>query len=435
MKLDADRLAGRLAVELGANAVSNEPGLLASRAVDEKEPALICFPENGGQVSAALRICMESAAAVTPWGGGTAMRIGNLPRQVDVIVDLAKLNRVIEHDQANLTATVQSGITLAALQRTLASQKQFLPFDPPYSERSTVGGIVAANLNGPRRSCYGSVRDLVIGMKVALATGEHVKSGGKVVKNVAGYDMCKLFVGSMGTLGIITEVTLRMAPSPETAATFTGFGNLPQLIELAAELAHSTLLPAAVVISNRQASAGGEMARSGWKLAVWCEGFQETVARHISDIGSMAERIGVSSETSEDASHEKFWDEVRDFPLHAGRLVYRVTVPRASVAEILTTVQGWESADFSPALVGDPAAGVLWIAAAANQPAAARFATLTSLAAQHRGYAIMFAAPDALKKDVDVWGPTPPAFFLMREIKQRFDPKGLLNSGRFAGGL
>src|SRR5205814_10527279 len=112
---------------------------------------------------------------------------------------------VLDHDDANLTVTVESGISWAALQSLLPEEGQFVPFDPPFPERSTIGGIVAATLNGPRRSCYGSVRDLVIGMKVALISGEQIKAGGKVVKNVAGYDRCKLFVGALGTLGVITE--------------------------------------------------------------------------------------------------------------------------------------------------------------------------------------------------------------------------------------
>ena len=128
------------------------------------------------------------------------MGIGNPPRQIDVVVGLERLNQLVEHDQANLTATIQSGHRLASLQEILKRQNQFLPFDPPAPARATVGGVVATNLNGPRRGYYGSVRDLVIGMKVVLASGEEIKAGGKVVKNVAGYDMCKLFVGSLGTL-------------------------------------------------------------------------------------------------------------------------------------------------------------------------------------------------------------------------------------------
>ena len=166
------------------------------------------------------------------------MVIGNPPTRLDVVVDLSRMNRVIEHDDANLTATVEAGISINRLQQVIAERNQFLPFDPPCALRASVGGTVAANLNGPRRSFYGNVRDLVIGMRVALATGEHIKAGGKVVKNVAGYDMCKLFVGSFGTLGIITEITVRMAPLPEASATLLASGSLLQILELERDLSH-----------------------------------------------------------------------------------------------------------------------------------------------------------------------------------------------------
>src|SRR5436309_15213130 len=246
MKPSIDQLNKRLEVELGADAVKNDPSLLAAYTVDAKIPTLLCCPETPEQVAAALRLCSELDAAVSPWGGGAAVRIGNLPRQVDAILELSHLDRVIEHDHANLTATVQSGITLARLQQTLAPQNQFLPFDPPHAARSTIGGIVAANLNGPRRMFYGSVRDLVIGMKVALASGEQIKAGGKVVKNVASYDMCKLFVGSLGTLGVITEATLRLAPVPERAATVIVSGTSAQARQFVHDLSRSLLLPAAI---------------------------------------------------------------------------------------------------------------------------------------------------------------------------------------------
>lgn len=433
MTVDLDRLARTLETELGVAAVQTEAELLARRAIDEVRSKLVCLPEDADQVVAALRLCMNAGAAVTAWGGGTAMRIGNLPRRVDVVFDLSKLNRLIEHDHANLTATVEGGMALAALQKAVANQGQFAALDSPYPERSTVGGTVAANLNGPRRSCYGSVRDLVIGIKAALATGERIKAGGKVVKNVAGYDMCKLFVGSLGTLGIITEATLRMTPIAETGATITAGGNLTKLMELAAELARSTLLPAAVAILNSQATGGAEILHGDWQLAVRAEGFAENVARHVKDIRSMAERIGIDSETSQTPVDAKFWDRIRDFPLQSERLVYRITMPRASAGEVLQAVQTWQPAD--PAIVCDPAAGTLWVALTANEVALSRFAELTSLAAQHKGHAIIFSAPGHLKREIDVWGIPPPAMHLMRELKLKFDPKGLLNAGRFVGGL
>src|SRR5262245_36897425 len=209
MQTSADQLAQRLVTALGGDALINDTNALAAYKVDGRQPKLVCCPESPEKVAAALKICAEAHAAVTPRGGGSALAIGNPPRHIDVVMATTKLNGIIEHDDANLTVTAQSGITLKTLQTALAPKRQFVPIDAPFPEVSTLGGIVAANLNGVRRGCYGSVRDLVIGMKVGLAGGEHVKAGGKVVKNVAGYDMCKLLVGSLGTLGIITEITLR----------------------------------------------------------------------------------------------------------------------------------------------------------------------------------------------------------------------------------
>jgi glycolate oxidase FAD binding subunit len=435
MKFSHDRLAQLLEREFGAEAVTREPSLLAAHSVDGKEPAVVCFPASPEQVSVALRLCSEANAAVIPWGGGTAMRIGNQPRQVDVVIGLKRLNQLVEHDQANLTATIQSGHRLAALQEALARHNQFLPFDPPNAVRATVGGIVATNLNGPRRSHFGNVRDLVIGMKIVLASGEQIKAGGKVVKNVAGYDMCKLFVGSLGTLGIITEVTLRMAPIPETAATVIASGALLAVQQFTDELSRSRLLPSAVLLLNAPASKARDLAHSDWQVAVRCEGFEETVARHLHDAAAMAQKIGLASVILRENDHRRFWEKIGDFPLQADRLVYRVTIPRSSTAEIIQTVHSWSTADFRPEIVSDAAMGIVWISLQINDPVTQWFAKLIDEAQAHRGQAIVLAAPTNLKRGIDVWGPAPPTLSLMREIKRQFDPEGLLNPGRFVGGI
>jgi glycolate oxidase FAD binding subunit len=434
MPFSSDRLAQLLEGELGADAITGEPALLAAHNVDGREPALVCFPVSPDQVAAALRLCSEANATVTPWAGGTAMGIGNPTRQVDIVIALERLNLLVEHDQANLTATVQSGHRLAALQEVLARHNQFLPFDPPAPARATVGGVVATSLNGPRRSYYGSVRDLVIGMKITLASGEQIKAGGKVVKNVAGYDMCKLLVGSLGTLGIITEVTLRMTPIPETAATLFASGTLPKVQQFANELSRSKLLPSAVFLLNAQASKATDLAQSDWRVAVWCEGFEETVARHLRDAPALAQRIGLATAILHEEDHRRFWDKMRDFPLQAA-LVYRVTVPRASMAEVIQTVHDWSTADFRPEIVSDAVMGIVWISLEVNDLAAQWFPKLIAEARAHRGHAIMLAAPTHLKRGIDVWGPAPPTLSLMREIKRQFDPKGLLNPGRFVGSI
>ena len=435
MNLNHEQLARQLESVLGAGAVTSEPNVLAAHAVDGRQAMLFCAPETAEQVAAALRVCSEAEATVTPWGGGTAISIGNPPLKVHVIIGLNRLNQVVEHDEANLTATLAAGMTVADAQVVVAQQHQFLPFDPPYPERATIGGSIAANLNGPRRNFYGGVRDLVIGMKVALATGESIKAGGKVVKNVAGYDMCKLFVGSLGTLGIIMEATLRMSPIPETAATIIAAGPLSQVLRLADDLAHSPLLPAAVFLLNSPASTAIDSAQRDWQVAVWSEGFEETVARHLRDVRTMAERIGLSTETLRDVTHRRLWDKIRDFPLQPDRLVYRVTVPRAAMPEVLKIVHERKTKDLYSAIVCDLVVGTVWIAPEENEASPEQFSELITLARERGGHALMLAGPPAFKEAVDVWGAPPPALSLMREIKRRFDPKGILNPGRFASGL
>jgi glycolate oxidase FAD binding subunit len=435
MRISKDQLAQRLASELGSEAVSEEQPAGADQFFDGIEPAVLCSPAAPSQIAAALRICSEADAAVTPWGGGSAMMIGNAPRRLDVIIGSCRLNRLLEHDHANLTASVEAGITMTALQQQLAGHNQFLAMDPPFPGSATIGGVIAANLNGTRRMFHGSVRDLVIGVKVALASGEQIKGGGKVVKNVAGYDMCKLFVGSLGTLGIITEVTLRMAPIPETAATLLVSGALGDARTLVEQLSLSALLPARVVFLNHEVSHVTGLSREQWAVAVSAEGFEETVARHLNDMGSMAAKLKLGTEVLHADNQNRFWDGIRDFPLRANALVYRFGVPRASVAELASAVQAGRSAEFSPAIVADALAGTMWVASAANRSAKDRFSNFITLARQYGGHVIMQSAPAILKQNVDVWGTPTQAHSIMRAIKQQFDPNNLLSPGRFVAAI
>src|SRR2546426_7219877 len=338
MTIDADRLANRLEGARGW-AVQRDPAPRVAHAFDGLAPHIRCAPEDPSRLSAALRICGESGAAVIPWGGGTAMHWGNPPTHADVVVSLEHLNRLIEHDDANLTATVQAGMCMAPLQDLLAARRQFLAIDPPDPRHSTIGGTVAANINGPRRLAYGGVRDLVIGMKMVLASGEPIKAGGKVVKNVAGYDMCKLFVGSLGTLGIISEVTFKMTPLPETAGTVVARGSLAQTASLIEALFGSVLTPAAVTVVDGRVAAAAGLQPAEASVAVWAEGFTETVARHVRDVQAMAGQSGMTTEVLHDIGHRRLWETVRDFgAVGAPPVVFRLTVPPADVMPVLAVV-------------------------------------------------------------------------------------------------
>lgn len=432
MKATIEQLAATLETALGSGSVTADASALAPYNVDGKSPAILCAPKDQDEVSAALRLCAELEAAVIPWGGGTAMRLGNIPRQADVILELRRLNKLIEHDDANLTASAQAGMKVADLQQILGQQRQFLPVEPPRPDLATIGGTAAANINGPRRMLYGGVRDLVIGMKVVLADGQQIKAGGKVVKNVAGYDMCKLFVGSLGTLGVITEVTFKMAPIPESAATLVATGSLSQDLRLVDQLMQSTLLPAAVAVVSADAT---DVDSGTPAVAVWAEGFEEAVARHLRQAQELAGRIDLRAEVLRGETHRIFWQRIRDFGAGGESLVYRVTVPVASLAEVVETIDRWSRSEAAARFVAHADSGTVWIASAADPAAAAWFPRLTALAKEHGGHAVMVAAPPELKRAIDVWGAPPESLSLMREIKRQFDPHAILNPGRFIAGL
>ena len=427
MKISTEQLAERLSTTLGAEAITADISQRAEYTIDGVTPALICTPATADQMAAAVKICCESSAAIAPCGGRTAMSLGNPLRTYDVAIKTTRLNRLIEHDHANLTATVQSGMTLNALQAALAPQKQFVPVDPPLPERTTLGGIIAANLNGPRRSSYGSVRDLVIGMKIVLASGEIIKAGGKVVKNVAGYDMCKLFTGSLGTLGIITEATLRVAPVPAHSNTVTATGTWAQVVECTRQLIRTKLLPTAVYLLNN--------ATASWRLTVRFDGFAESVTRQTDDLIEAAQGQGLTQEVIDGEKQQQHWQVIADLPVSQERLVLRLTAPRGALMQMISTIVDWTNNESAAAICADVAMGTLWLVLPSNYESFGLFPRLLTLAQQHRGHVVMFAAPTQLKKSIDVWGPTAPAHVLMRKIKQEFDPMGVLNPGRYVGGL
>ncbi len=419
-------LAAEFEAALGSSAVSTDPEVLARYSIDGMIPRIWCAPASAEEVSAVIGICASSGAAITPWGGGTTMQLGNLPRAVDVVLSLHRLSGVVEHDDANLTATIRAGTPVSAVQNALASRRQFVPLDPPWRIRASVGGVVAAAVNGPRRMAYGAVRDLVIGMKMVLGTGEIVKAGGKVVKNVAGYDLCKLFTGSLGTLGIITELTFKVSPTPEVMQLVLIRGRSADLISLAEDLLGSSLLPAAVVWS------------SGFphpSLLLRAEGFAEAVARHVDDIRDLAGRRALDAAVLDGEQADATWRRVRDFPVVSDhQAVWRLSVSLARVgAAVRRLDEMTETHRGASRSCADLGTGTLWLVE--ESAGADRFDVIQALAATLDGRAVLAAAPPSLKDGIDVWGSPPPGASLMQGIKQQFDPHGILNPGRFVLGL
>jgi glycolate oxidase FAD binding subunit len=429
MNCSVERLEQRLQTELGRDCVAVGSDIRAAHVIDGHVPALVCSPGYPEQAAAVLRVCADAKAPVASWGGGTAVAVGNIPRAACVVLDLVGLNRVIDHDHANLTITVQSGATLQSLQETLSCRQQFVPIDAPHPGKATIGGTVAVDINGPRRGYYGGIRDLIIGMKAALMTGEQIKAGGKVVKNVAGYDMCKLFAGSLGTLGVMIEVTVRVAPIPETTATLVASGRFRDFNEFAERLSGAPLIPSSVVITNIHAQNSDD----NWQCALCCEGFAKAVNRQLSDGGTMAREVALGTEILEGADHKALWRTIRDFPLQVDRTIVRATVPRTAVKNFIPAVK--RTLAPMPAIIADMMIGTVWLSWPATETTAALWPNVLSLAAAHGGHATMFSAPHQFKKGIDVWGPAPASLPVMRALKHQFDPEGLLNPGRFVAGI
>ena len=396
--------------------------------VDGLLPSTMMRPADAEDAARGLRLCDLAPAAVVVWGGGTQMRLGSVPRRYDVAFSTEAMSRLLEYEPADLTCRVEAGMSLDDLQSALRAQGQRLPLDPPHPEKATVGGMVAANTNGLGRARYGTVRDWVIGIAVAYPSGKVARAGGKVVKNVAGYDLMKLHIGALGTLGLIAEVNFKVQARPEAEATLLGHFEVPTpAIEAATKLAHEYLAPSASIVLDRNAlGACGMSADWRWTLALKLEGY----AREVEAARDLALRVirEAGGRVEGQDMPASFWDAVRDWSAPEDEVVLlRAITPLDSLQAVVEALPGDVHA------IAQPASGLVDVRAPANTAAAA-LQRLRS-AAGDEGQVVVLAAPPSVKQPLDVWGPPPPGFPIMRALKQALDPNGILNPGRFLGGI
>jgi len=445
---EAGGLTRRLSEVVGDEHLLSGPA--AGFAVDGAAPSLVVRPGTQEQVQAVATACAQVGAAIAPWGGGTAVGLGNPPTRLDVVLCLDRLTRIVEFDPANLVVSAEAGVRLADLQQVLAAEREFLPLDPARMDRRTLGGAIATNASGPSRLLYGTARDLVLGLRVVLPSGERVRCGGKVIKNVSGYDMNKVFIGSLGTLGIITEVTFKLLPAPASRATLAGvFADLPQAAAVLQRTLGSFLLPEAMELLDPQALAAvasdlGLEGSAGYGMAISLAGSQETVARQVRDFTSLlTEGTALRTSTLGAEASPAAWRKIRDLPdraIGADRVVVKIGVPISRTAAFLAAAEtlgrrhGWRGA-----IAAHAASGVVRAAYAtgAGAPEVVRDAVeaLRREAEAAEGSLVVEAAPPTLKRHLDAWGKTGEAFAVMRRLKAQFDPRGLMNPGRFLGGI
>lgn len=371
---------------------------MATYAVDGIIPAAVAKPGTEAEVADCLGQGARAGAVICPWGGGTKQDLGHRPDRVDLVLSLERLNQLIEYEPADLTVTVQAGMRLADLQELVGRHGQMLPADPPFAAAATIGGIIAAGSTGPCALAYGGPRDWLLGARVALSDGRIIRTGGRVVKNVAGYDMNKLLVGSLGTLGVITEVTVRLRPIPAARRTLLyGHADAESAMAAAEQILNSELLPTAVTVLTKGAAervgAPGPVC-----LALL---FEETPE----NVDYQADRLPPPHA----GAPAGFWDDVRsyDAPVRV-----RVSSRISAMAALLNRPDGTEA-------IAHVGAGTVLLFGA----------TLPETAG------VVEKAPPHLKQGCAVWGPPRPEWQLMRALKDRFDPGHHLNRGRFVGGM
>jgi glycolate oxidase FAD binding subunit len=382
-----------------------------------------------------------------PIGGGTNLGYGVRPAEPGIGVSLAGLNRVVDYPARDLTITVQAGLTLAALAERLAAEGQRLPVDVAQPERATVGGMVAACPFGPRHYRWGTIRDYVIGLGAVDGSGTPFSAGGRVVKNAAGYDLCRLVTGSLGTLGVVTQVTLMVKPVPETSALLScDVPGLEAAEKLLAGLAHAKVQPSAIELvagpAWKEDSLLGPLADSrSVRLVVGLEGTLAEVEWMIEQLQEEWRRDGMASTvTLRGLRADPIWERLAEFPVQAqepdgaARLVVQIHVLPGCVVDAVRTVL-W--IDRGASVLAHAGGGVIHarLDLKPEEAPAVLSGRLRPALARVGGSLVVLRQPEgaSLSREA-VWGPPRPIHAVMQAIKDQFDPKGILNRGRFVFG-
>jgi glycolate oxidase FAD binding subunit len=456
----------RSLAEIAGEANTNtDPQTLEAYAIDGRAPGVVVRPSSAEEMAEILRFCLATRVAVVPAGEGTKLRVGATPERYDVALVMTRLDKVVAYDPGDLTVSVEAGTRLRVITELLKQNRQLLPLAAPFLERATVGGTVASGVDSPLRQLYGATRDFLLGVEFVTGDGIRAKSGGRVVKNVAGYDLHKLFIGSLGTLGVITRLNFKTFPTPEANGGFLAwFANESAALEMARKIRHSPLRPAtleivdpllAQLIGQLKNSDAAQRAlpndlpsRSGWMVAVGFGGNQAALGRYESELGKTAADAGaLGSELLPEEICGPLWQRIREaLPLllseSPAATIIRVSSLPSHMGEVFKAAQSCGQRNSLPVAILARGVGVMYVAFLPRESGVetteilARAAgEIADAAVAAQGFSFVAWCPSDLKSRAPLWGKQRNDWPLMRKVKQAFDPEAVLSPGRFLGGL
>jgi glycolate oxidase FAD binding subunit len=465
MTLATSSAASRLSEVAGAANVIADPAQLAGYELDGKIPSAAVKPASREQTAEIVKFCAAERLAIVPCGARSKLAMGGTPGIYDIALDLTRLDGIVAYDPGDLTLSVEAGIPLQRLAGVLAGHRQFLPLAVPFQSQATAGGTVASGVHSPLRQAYGTVRDFLIGLEFVTGEGAHAKSGGLVVKNVAGYDLHKLMIGALGTLGIITKLNFRTFPAPAPLRVFIGsFASAEGAFDIRQRVTQSHLRPltmdilspgAVEILSSTVAArfeAGSSpvdrVAKDKWAFFVTFSGSGAVLERYKRELEQMATETNCEAcEISGDERNSASFGRLREFiPIalqsSPATVILKLSVLPVKLKEMFDAVRDASQASGLRWAAMAGGLGVTYAAlvpSASNDEARAQMQKATNhifdACVRLGGNASIPFCPAEWKQTLGIWGPQRADFEPIRKLKKVFDPVGILAPGRFVGGI
>jgi len=465
MSAGAKAITTRLAEIVGEANCPDDPGQLAEYEIDGIRPSAAVRPQSAPETAEVIKAAAAGGLAIIPCGARTKLAIGSPPRKYDVALDLARLNRVISYDPDDLTLSVEAGLPLHKLAAVLAERGQFLPLAVPFAAHTTVGGTVASGVDSPLRQFFGTARDFVLGLEFVTGDGTLAKSGGRVVKNVTGYDLHKLMIGSLGTLAVITKINFRTFPLPVgTRAFVANFDAAECALDMRARVAESPLTPiteeilspavadlfysdAAAKIESRHI-APNVISNKTWAFTCGFTGTEKVLSRCDEELRSFAKQLGAVSATTLVGDQIKgAFGRKREFVPIAlasspAATILKIGVLPSHLKDVLSEIHSTVESESIQSATLVRGLGIVYVALmpetkdeSVRARVARAAARIQAACANLEGHATIPWCPSEWKSHLQIWGSARSDVAQMRKLKTVFDPNNILSPGRFIGGI